>query len=195
MLIYDIEIKNAVPNANENRLKGITYCDGWHDHANMGVACIGAYDYHEDRYRMFFEDNFDEFADLCRARWPLVGFNNIAFDNAVLDANGLLIDAPDDVFYDILVEVWAACGLKPPYNHETHRGYGLDALCAANFGIRKTGNGALAPIWFQQGKMGLLTDYCLNDVRLTKKLLDKILREGCVTHPFNDEEMIIHRPR
>lgn len=197
MLIYDIEIIKAIPPKKESeRIPGIEYCSGWDDHKNMGVACIGAYDYHTDKYRMFYKDNFDEFYFLCGKRWPLVGFNNIAFDNRVLDENNLLNPVPDQVFYDILVETWAAIGIKPPYSAETHSGYGLNALCEANFGHVKTGNGAMAPIWFQQGKIGLLTDYCLNDVFLTKQLMDKILKTGFLINPRDKErEIIVYRPR
>ena len=198
MLIYDIEIKKAIRGKNEERLTGIEYCEGWHDHANMGIACIGAYDYIEDRYRVFMDDNMNEFLKLCDAREVLAGFNSIAFDNAVIGAaipcNFGISDGSK--FYDILVELWAAAGLGSKFAYPTHAGFGLDALCKANFGTAKSGNGALAPVDFQNGRYGSLVDYCLNDVRLTKQALDEIIRSGSLKDPRNPSNTLsMRRPK
>ena len=42
---------------------------------------------------------------------------------------------------------------------------------------------ALAPIWWQQGKCGKVIDYCLHDIHLTKRLLDRIIRMGVLANP------------
>ena len=44
MLIYDIEIEKAILNKKESPKANIEYCAGFHDFANMGIACIGAAD-------------------------------------------------------------------------------------------------------------------------------------------------------
>ncbi len=184
MLIYDIEIKKAIPERNGNRIPGIEYCDGWDDHANMGIACIGAYDYQEARYRVFCDDNRDEFLDLLPHR-TLIGFNNINFDNAVLATTyGRDLGPDSDLkFYDILQEIWKACGFGTEFNASTHAGYGLDACCKANFHTGKTGYGGTAPVQWQQGKIGAVIDYCLNDVFLTKQIMDSILEKGGIINP------------
>ncbi|CAB4223480.1 hypothetical protein UFOVP1670_72 [uncultured Caudovirales phage] len=174
-IIYDIEIKKAIPDRNGKRLDGIEYCEGWQDHANMGISVIGCYDYVEDRARVFCDDNMGDFYDLCDSRDLLVGFNNIPFDNAVIDANHGGKIMPEDRCYDILREIWIAAGLPPTFDFKTHGGYGLDAMCERNFGTKKTGSGALAPVDWQQGRIGRVIDYCLNDIMLTKQLLDNII--------------------
>lgn len=172
-LIYDIEIAKAILGRGETRVEGIQYCDGWKDHAGMGISVIGAYDYAESRYRVFCADNFAEFLDLCAKRAPLVSFNGIDFDdkviNATLDPYGTM---PGSFRYDLLAEIWRAAGLDPTFGGNSHTGYGLDATCEVNFGIRKSGSGAHAPIAWQQGRVGEVIDYCLNDIRLTKRLFD-----------------------
>lgn len=179
-LIYDIEIVNAVPDRCGDRIEGVQYCEGWHDHAGMGISVIGAYDYAEDRYRVFCADNFAEFLALCADRAPLVSFNGIGFDDKVINAEmgpdiGVM---PPSFRYDLLAEIWRAAGLNPSYGGNSHAGYGLDATCEANFGIRKSGNGALAPVLWQQGRVGEVIDYCLNDIRLTKRLFDHAVVRG-----------------
>lgn len=190
-LVYDIEIKKAIVGRNERQQEGIEYCAGFHDHANMGISCIGAYDYGEDRYRVFMDDNYEEFLALAQKCERLVSFNGLSFDSKVIRAyeppepHGLLFNdlSNEAKNYDLLVEVWAAAGLGPTFKYPSHAGFCLDACAEANFGKRKTGNGALAPVDFQRGRYGSLIDYCLNDVALTKRLFDRVLETGLLIDP------------
>lgn len=191
-LIYDIEIVKAIPNKTGPLEKGISYCAGWHDHANMGVSVVGCYDYAEDRYRVFCGDNMRELGDLMHGRL-LVGFNSIPFDNAVLSAC-FSWGFQDDECYDLLREIWAAAGLGPKFTYPSHAGYGLDAVCEKNFGQSKSGNGALAPVIWQQGKIGAVIDYCLNDVRLTKRLFDRVLAGEKIISPKNGSMLTLRDP-
>jgi len=178
-LIYDIEIVKAIPNKDGSKLAGIEYCAGWQDHANMGVATLCAYDYKDDRYRVFCKDNLADFIELAKDRMP-VGFNNIAFDSKVLNA---VTPFDETGQYDLLVEIWAACGLGPTFNFKTHGGFGLDIMCETNFGTKKTGHGALAPVDWQRGNIGAVIDYCLNDIKLTKQLFDEVLAGRDIKNP------------
>lgn len=181
MLVYDIEIHNAIPDKSGVREPDIQYCEGWGDHAGMGIACIGAIEVESGRPRLFYRDNLAEFAELIQRHQTLIGFNSINFDNVVLAASGIVI--PEARCYDLLREIWNADGLGPKFSPATHGGYSLDACAAANFGAAKSGNGALAPVQFQRGQYGALSDYCLNDVHLTRLLLDQVLRHGSIAHP------------
>jgi hypothetical protein len=200
MLIYDAEIIKAIPYRDQKPKPGIAYCKGWEDYEGMGVSVVGAYDYEEHRYRVFCRDNMNEFVELAKKRSPLVGFNNIRFDNNLLGANGIRLKASAtctdwDPFYDLLQEIWIGAGLPLIWNSLTHAGYGLDAVCTANFGQGKSGNGALAPVLWQQGKIGEVIDYCLEDVRLTKTLLDRVIECGWIINPKTGKRINIQRPR
>lgn len=180
MIIFDCEIEKAIPDKDRNPLEGVSYCKGWTDFEGMGLSCICAYDYNEGRYRVFLKDNFDDFEALIDNHSPIVGFNSIGFDNRLLEANGIII--PPYKSYDLLAEIWSAAGLSREFQYPSHLGFGLDAICQANFALNKSGNGALAPIWFQRGNIGLVIDYCLHDVHLTRVLLDHV-RAG---YPLRD---------
>lgn len=157
----------------------------------MGISVIGVYDYLTDRYRVFLEDNFQEFQKLVAERDCVIGFNSNAFDNLLCEANGLWI--PSEKSYDLLVEVWRAAGLGPAFSPRTHGGFGLEACSYANFGTAKTGNGALAPIDWQQGRRGNVIDYCLNDVKLTKDLVDKVINAGYLVDPRDGHSLLTMR--
>ena len=168
-LVYDVEIIKAVPSRDLVKhplVEGVDYCDGWGDKENMGVAVICAYDALESRYRVFTDGNFDEFEELATQR-RVAGFNSIEFDDVVCGHAGIKVTTN----YDLLQELWVAAGLGRAYEHPTHAGFGLDATAKANGMSGKTGYGGTAPIDWQQGKFGKVIDYCLEDVRLTWRLI------------------------
>jgi hypothetical protein len=192
LIIYDCEIVKCIPDRSGYQEPDLEFCEGWHDYAGMGISVIGCYDYEADQYRVFCKDNWRAFIDLAQYHGTLIGFNNISFDNRLLAANGLQL--PADRSYDLLVEIWRAAGLGPTFNCRTHGGFGLDAMCAANFGLNKTGRGDLAPIAWQRGRVGEVIDYCLNDVALTKKLVDKILTDQTLISPKDGRVLSIRMP-
>ena len=168
MLIYDIEIVKAIPDRNKPSEPGIEYCAGWDDHANMGVSVIGAYDFVEDRYRVFTEGTFGDFAALAEER-ILIGFNSVHFDDRVLAANGINVTTE----WDLLQELWVSAGLGRQFQYPSHAGFSLDATAKANGLGSKTGWGGSAPIDWQRGEYGRVIDYCLQDVRLTWQLVKR----------------------
>lgn len=182
-IIYDIEIVKAIPDRKKPNIEGIEYCEGWNDHASMGISVIGCYHVLTDRYRVFCQDNFEDFAELVRTRDVLVSFNGIGFDNKVLAHHMSASLFPEAKCYDILRELWVADGLAPEFAYPSHIGYGLDDVAYANFGLQKTGNGAMAPVDWQQGKIGQVIDYCLNDIKLTKRCLDRVRQGGGLRSP------------
>lgn len=182
MIVYDCEIKKAILGKRDVPIEGIEYCKGWSDHIGMGISVICAYDFDENAYRVFCEDNLNEFQDLVNNTDIVVGFNSIAFDNMLCLAND--VSVPEYKSYDILVEMWVADGLAPHFQYPSHIGYSLDATCAANGVKRKTGSGAMAPVDWQRGKYGSVIDYCLNDVKMTRDLLELvIIQDGRIQNP------------
>jgi hypothetical protein len=143
MVIYDIEIANAMPPRDGILQAGINYCKGWQDYDNVGISVICAYDYTEDRYRVFCGDNLESFSLLINNCEILVGFNNKAFDDRVLSANGITL--PTGVkSYDLLQECWRASGIDIhlPFHPTTH---------SWRFFFRKIGTGQS---WSRQNRTG-----------------------------------------
>lgn len=184
MFIFDVEIKSLIPPKNPaDRDPGFIYCGGWEDYAGMGIACIGAWDYRTDSARVFGEDDLEDFQKFVDSHDTAVGFNNNRFDNNVLRAAGVVI--PSNKSYDILSEIYSALGT-------CQKGCRLDDVVKANFpnAAGKNGNGANAPALWQKGFQGRVIDYCLNDVRLTKMILDRILRFGYINNPICPSQIL-----
>lgn len=188
MLVYDCEIVKAIPPRNSwETIPGIEYCAGWEDYANMGIAVLCAYDYVRDEYRVFGEHNILEFFELCGERHLHISFNGERFDRNLLAANypAAFVECMEpSKEYDILHAVYRSLRLPPKWSAKTHGGYSLDAIGKANGIGGKTGDGgAMAPVNWQRGNHSTVIDYCLRDVRITKGLVDKIIRQGWLADP------------
>lgn len=189
MFIFDIEIANPIaPKDPAERKPEIFYAKDFSDYENMGVACICVYEYTTDKFRVFGEYELDDFRQLAGSHDVAVGYNNIRFDNKVLKACN--IDIQPNKSYDILAEIYSSFG-------SFQKGCRLDDVIKANFPSAggKTLDGAEVPLLWQRGYQTKVIDYCLNDVRLTKMLLDRILRFGWIKNPIDPAKTLrIKRP-
>ena len=185
ILVYDLEIVQAIPQRNKAKEPDIVYCAGWEDHANMGVSVIGAYDSLDDRFRVFTKEGFSDFEQLAHNR-ILVGFNSIHFDDEVLKHVGVNVTTD----FDLLQELWVGAGLGREFVYTSHAGFGLDATAKANGVGAKTGWGGSAPIQWQRKEYGRVIDYCLEDVRLTWRLMSQVMDFGFLRDPRNPAELL-----
>ena len=168
-IIYDCEIIKCIPDRGRPNDPRLDYCAGWDDHQNMGISCIGVFDYQSDQLLVFTGETLADFAALVKEREHVIGFNSRFFDDLLCRANGIEVTTT----YDILVEVRRATGQPDRYVRGlTRAGYNLDNLVWRNLGASKTGSGELAPRLWQQGKHQEVIDYCKHDVMLTKRLLE-----------------------
>lgn len=177
MLIYDCEIKKLIPPKNEPMEPGFEYCKGWGDHAGMGISVVSVYDFTDGFPRIFMEDNLDEMFELMEKADVIAGFNSKSFDNKLLAAHGY--EVPPEKTYDLYLEIKEAAGA-----HKYAKGYNLDNCCLVNLGYQKSGDGALAPKLWQQGKIGAVVDYALRDIMLEYRLL-KLCMDQPIIDPGN----------
>lgn len=189
LVIYDTEIKHGVITPDNPPRPGYRYADGWTDFTGMGIAVIGAYDQAANCYRVFCDDNLDDWCDLVARAEGVVSFNGNRFDNRLLDAHGCGFESSKSI--DLAAIIWQAAGI-PEGEHP--KGLSLDAICAANDLPRKTGHAAEAPQDWQDGRIGKVIDYCLGDVTATKALFFHIQLFGCITDPRNGSRLDIRLP-
>lgn len=200
--VFDAEIKKRIEECSR----------GWQSHDEMGVSVLVIFDYASMRYRVFDDRNAAEAVAILSTYDLVVGFNTVGFDWKLLKAtwpgmfkdlkinnipDGAVVQADGRISrdFDILYEIWLSLGLDPHnFNPKTHGGYKLDDVAWETIRMRKTANGALAPIMFQEGRYADLVDYCIEDVRIEKTLFEFVAKHGfCVrngqtiTIPFEEE--------
>lgn len=158
-LVFDVETKHSFAEVNNDIRK-------------LEVSVVAAYDYQTDQTYAFTESELPKLFNLFEKASVLVGYNSQHFDLVVLDEYYV-----GDLFkfshFDILEDIKEKIG---------HR-YPLDDLIRATLGKGKTGHGLQAINFFREGKMKELIQYCQDDVRLTKELLDYGMKNGHVYLP------------
>lgn len=170
VLIIDAEIKKAILGRGETPKVGVEYCDGWRAFGQMGLSVLGGYQSWDEQYRTW-DSHPVSLASLHKTMSEaehIVTFNGRSFDGPLLDE--MEVHIPDSKHVDLLASIWEAHGLSWPFKYPSHAGFGLDACCIANDISKKTGNGAMAPVLWQQGRFMEVTDYCLHDIWMTLKL-------------------------
>lgn len=198
VVVFDIEIKNLIPDRdgrieiNPKTGQPYQYCNGWHDHAGMGIAVLAAWDCLENVASFYDESNLSEFAKLIEQRELVTGFNIVKFDNRVLAAHG--IEIPSYKVFDPYRETLIAKGFDP--DDESRRppgGRKLDDFALVNFGIRKLENGADAPKLYQQGEFLRVLNYCHHDTMLELRVFERARRNQLID-PLTREVVRLNVP-
>ena len=192
MLIIDCEIVCGVLKKGEHTVDGIKYAKNWEDYETMGISVVGMYSYKEKALITVFstqswnDDCIKTVQKYIDGHDLIVGFNNIAFDNPLLEAHGVKI--PREKVYDILVEIKRAANAG-----KYAKGYNLGNIAKMNNCCLKSGSGAEAPIMWQRGLYEAVVDYCKQDIMVTKDVLDAIIA-GTLVNPINNRILSVMKP-
>lgn len=169
-IVYDVETKLCIPNAREIRRPDWQYCAREKDWRGMGISVICAIDTRDLVPRAFMDDNLDAFFALIDGRC-VAGHSNHEFDNPLVEAFGAKIARS----YDLLRHLRVACGEPASYTRRVTRGgRKVNDIARVNLGMQKSADGAMAPVLWQQGKVGELVDYCMRDVTIETRLILKL---------------------
>jgi hypothetical protein len=193
MLVYNVETLRTPEEISPDNPN-----QGWQHPMLMGFGSAVVYDYSTDLYHCIITQERERLVRMlslgvppCTAsRQVVVSFNGIKFDNKVT----LDCDCQDNMDlptpwrnYDILLEIVKAkfqCQNVREAEKElgaviVHDGsIGLDGLAQGTLGMGKTGHGSKSPLLIREGRWGDLFAYNLHDVRLTRKLMDFLMRYG-----------------
>jgi len=140
---------------------------GWHNTHLMRVSVAVLFDSLEDRFMVYEEDEIEDLLKYLDKADLVIGFNNKKFDYSVLGAytNRDLAKLPT---FDILEDIFKRLGFR----------LGLDHLAKETLGRGKTAHGLQAVEWFRQKEMKKLTEYCRQDVIVTRDLFQYGLKNG-----------------
>ena len=144
---------------------------GWHNAHLMMVSVAVVYDSLEDRFCVYQEDQIDRLFEHFRKADLVIGFNLKRFDYAVLTpyTSQNLDEIPT---FDILEDIFNRLGYR----------LSLDHLVKETLNEEKLGDGLQALEWFKSGKMEKLTEYCKQDVALTRDLFLYGLEKGYIVY-------------
>ena len=135
--------------------------------SHLQIALVGVHDSATDSYDSFLEADFPRLWKILEATDVLVGFNSDHFDIPLLNKY-----YPGDLAkiqsIDLMKEMYGALG----------RRVRLDAVADGTLGKKKSGHGGQSLVWWRNGEVEKVREYCLKDVELTKELYEYAVKNG-----------------
>jgi len=130
---------------------------GWGNIRDMRMSVGVTFSTARGSYKIYPETQVDDLvAELLRAD-VVVGFNNLRFDYEVLHGY-TVVDLTQVPTLDMLVELQKTL---------THR-LSLDSIAVSTLGVEKTSEGLQAIVWYREGKLLDIAEYCCYDVKITR---------------------------
>jgi DEAD/DEAH box helicase domain-containing protein len=148
---------------------------GWSAIRLMRLALGGIFDSQDGEVHFYDEAHAEDLITHLRRGDLVVGFNQIRFDYEVL--RGYTFDSLGDLpTLDILVEVEKQCGLRLK----------LDTIARATLGVKKLADGLQSLVWWKEGRLDLIEEYCRKDVEITRDLFFFALENGYLLYERKD---------
>jgi len=154
--VFDLETKYSASDVG-----------GWHNASQMGMSVGVVYDSALDDFVSYQESEVTKLIEHLLGLDLVIGFNNRRFDNSVLSGYGGY-DLNKMEILDLLDIVKERLGYR----------LSLDRLAKHTLGTEKSGDGLQALEWYKRGEMELLTQYCTEDVAITRDLFIHGLENG-----------------
>jgi DEAD/DEAH box helicase domain-containing protein len=148
-IIFDIETKNAFADV------------GKMDPALLDIAIVCIWDSNTNTYSSYLEEELPKLWPILEQSDMLIGYNSDHFDIPLLNKY-----YPGDITkiksLDILKEIKNSLG----------RRLRLDSVAEATLGEGKSADGLQSIRWWKEGKIDLIREYCIHDVKITKDVYD-----------------------
>jgi DEAD/DEAH box helicase domain-containing protein len=154
-IVFDIETKNTFQEVGKN------------DPSLLDLSVICIWDSETNKYQSFLEDQLKDLWPIIEKADILIGYNSDHFDIPVLNKY-----YPGDLTkiksIDLLKEIKNSLGRRLKMDH----------IAEGTLGINKSGHGLQAITWWKQGEIDKIIQYCIDDVKITKKLYDYALKHN-----------------
>ncbi len=130
---------------------------GWNKAERMGISIAVLYDSNEDKFFNYEEHQIPEMVEHLKTLDLIIGFNIDRFDYKVL--SGIhAFNYKGLPTLDLLIKVHEKLGYRLK----------LDNLAQATLDTPKSADGLQALEWWKEGKLDLITEYCQQDVAVTR---------------------------
>jgi DEAD/DEAH box helicase domain-containing protein len=130
---------------------------GWGNKHLMRIAVTVAHDSADGEFKVFYEEQTDALLALLKSADLVVGYNSRKFDYDVLAGYTKEPLASTLPTLDLMEEIEKRIGFRVK----------LDSVAQNTLGVGKSGDGLQSLKWVKEGKMDLVRDYCIQDVKVT----------------------------
>jgi DEAD/DEAH box helicase domain-containing protein len=159
VITFDIETANTLPSFSRGDL------------GQLELALVGVHDSTTGEFTSYVKEELPKLWPLLESADALVGYNSDSFDIPLLNRY-----YPGDLTkiksVDLMVEVQKVLG----------RRLKLQSLAEGTLNRGKKGSGLDSVVWWQQGLVEKVREYCIEDVRLTRELYDYARKNGLLKY-------------
>lgn len=163
-IVFDIETKNTFRDV------------GSREAVDLDISLLAIYDSQTDEYKSFLEEDFPELWPIVESADSLIGYNSNHFDIPLLNKY-----YPGDLTQiksvDLLEAIYQSLG----------RRIKLDDVAKATLGEEKSGHGLQAITWWRNGEIEKIREYCIQDVRVTKRIYDYAVEHRQLKYTEGDQ--------
>jgi DEAD/DEAH box helicase domain-containing protein len=158
-IVFDIETRNIFADVGKN------------DPTLLDISIVGVWDSETNKYTSYLQEELNLLWPIIEKADVLIGYNSDHFDIPLLNKY-----YPGDLTtiksVDLMKEIQKILGRRMK----------LDSIAEGTLGINKSGHGLQAVTWWKQGEIEKIRQYCLDDVKVTKKVYDFALKNGKVKY-------------
>lgn len=158
-ITFDIETSNVLP----------SFARG--DVTRLDLAVVAIHDSETGEYASYSQEELPKLWPIIEQADTLIGFNSDSFDIPLLNKY-----YPGDLTkirsIDLMVEVQKVLG----------RRIRLQSIAEATLKVGKSGDGLQSVRWWQEGLYDKVREYCIQDVRITRKIYDYALEHGSLKY-------------
>lgn len=154
-IVFDIESRNIFQDVGKN------------DPTLLDLALVGVYDSETNKYTTYLQEELKDLWPIIERADLLIGYNSDHFDIPLLNK-----------YYPGDLSKIKSIDLLKEIKNVTGRRFKLDHIADGTLGIQKSGHGLQAITWWKQGEIDKIREYCLDDVKITKKLYDYAIKNG-----------------
>lgn len=158
-ITFDIETANVLPTFARQ------------DITRLELAVVAIHDSETGEFSSYSKEELPKLWPIIEKADTLIGYNSDAFDIPLLNHY-----YPGDLTrirsIDLMVEVQNVLG----------RRLRLQSLAEATLKVGKSGDGLQSVRWWQEGLYDKVREYCIQDVRITRKLYEYALSHGSLKY-------------
>jgi DEAD/DEAH box helicase domain-containing protein len=132
---------------------------------------VAIHDSETGEYSSYSKEELTKLWPILETADVLIGYNSNSFDIPLLN-NYYPGDLTKIRSLDLLVEVQTALG----------RRLRLQSLAEGTLKAKKSGDGLQSVRWWQEGLYDKVREYCIQDVRLTRKIYEYALEHGALKY-------------
>lgn len=146
-ITFDLETKNFFQDVGSN------------DPAALDISVVCIHDSLDDSFKSFTETDINKLWPILERADVIVSWNGDHFDIPILNK-----------YYPGDLTIFKSIDLMKEVQKVIGRRLKLDSVGEATLGRNKSGHGAQAVEWWNNGEIDKIIRYCIEDVRLTRDL-------------------------